>query len=495
MNFLTWKSCQRLYSLATLGLLFVAASFGLQFCFPSLCVQCRAQTRDSGSGEEVQFEESPLVGTTIQLPTLGVSIDANGLLEAKMFADPRGELIRKRILAAKANLKGNLRHKVKLRKISLKRLELELKRRREAGKQPSEAMECLAGLTRVEYVFVDPDNKDIILAGPAEPWIENQSGRRVGVVTGKPMLLLDDLIAALRTFSPNKRLNQWVACSIDPTPQGIAKLKEFQKTIPRNIPQSARAEAAVRLGNGLRESLGNAEIKVYGVPRETHMAQVMVEADYRMKLMAVGLEQPPIKMTTFIAALRGAPKDMQRWWFMPNYKCVKVGEDKNSMQLVGDGVVLSTQKIDFDQKARIVATGAKSSAPAKKFASSFTKKYGQISKVRPIYAQLRNIIDLLVAAAWIKKSDAFTRSGWEPTTFLDERVYSIQNQPNPKRCPCVANAVWKGHVLILPAGGGVSIAAAEALSEKNLIKDTKGDITKTRKSINLIGAGNNWWWD
>ena len=40
----------------------------------------------------------------------------------------------------------------------------------------------------------------------------------------------------------------------------------------------------------LRDSLGMQVITVGGVSAKTHFAQVMVEADYRMKLIGIGLE-------------------------------------------------------------------------------------------------------------------------------------------------------------------------------------------------------------
>ncbi len=440
-------------------------------------------------------DEDGVVGTTVQLPTLGISIDANGVLTAKMFADPRGELIRKRVAEAKAKLPGNLAKKSKLRKISLRKLEAEVKRLAAQGKPPTDAMQNLAGLTRAQFIFVYPEQNDIVIAGPAEPWVQNPAGRVVGIHSNKPTLQLEDLIAALRTFKPTANLNTWVACSIDPTVKGIERLKEYQKTIPRNIPPAAKARAAAEIGTGLQKSLGQADIKVYGVQRKTHLAQVMIEADYRMKMMAVGLEAPPIKMTTFIAALRGAPRGMQRWWFSPNYECVKVADKNLAIELVGQGVILSTQNIDFDKRARIVSTGKKSSPASKKYASSFTKKYEKIAKVRPVYAQLRNIIDMLVLSAWIHKTKAYERAKWTPDFFFDEKQFSIETQPNPKNCPCVANAVWKRHVLILPAGGGVSIAAARALIDKHLLQDKDGKVAAARQAVKFADDANRWWWD
>ena len=250
-------------------------------------------------------------GTTIQLPTLGVSIDSSGVLTTKLFPDPDGQLTAARRAAAVKKLGAKVRTNSKLRKISLRRLQTALSKNISAGKPASDEMLNLAGLQKIEYVFVDPDTNDIIIAGPAEGWMLDLAGRSVGVSNGRPMIQLEDLLIALRAFAPTKRQDTWVACSIDPTADGIERLKDFQKQIPKTIRDNQRAEVANFAANGLRDSLGLADIRVHGIDRSSHMAHVMVEADYRMKLIAMGLEAPPIAMTTFIGELKNAPRGMQ----------------------------------------------------------------------------------------------------------------------------------------------------------------------------------------
>ena len=63
----------------------------------------------------------------------------------------------------------------------------------------------LAGLTRVEYVFYYPDTKDIVIAGPAEGYVRDATGRMVGTTTRRATLQLEDLIVALRAFAPDSR--------------------------------------------------------------------------------------------------------------------------------------------------------------------------------------------------------------------------------------------------------------------------------------------------
>ena len=86
------------------------------------------------------------------------------------------------------------------------------------GAVPDE-VRFLAGIQRIEYVFVYPEDNDVVLAGPGEGWKVDEKANVVGVTTGRPVLRLDDLLVALRTVEQS-RLGG-ITCSIDPTAEGI----------------------------------------------------------------------------------------------------------------------------------------------------------------------------------------------------------------------------------------------------------------------------------
>ena len=44
----------------------------------------------------------------------------------------------------------------------------------------------------------------------------------------------------------------------------------------------------------------------------THFAQVMIEADYRMKLIGIGLERPPVKLASYVDKANPAMVEPQR---------------------------------------------------------------------------------------------------------------------------------------------------------------------------------------
>ena len=152
-------------------------------------------------------------------------------------------------------------------------------------------MRNLAGLLRVHYVFLYPDSKDIVIAGPAEGWINDGFGRPVGLSSGRPVIRLEDLVVALRAFPPAGTATRLIGCSIDPTKEGLAAMQQFL----RQIGSTATPNDTQFIVNGLQSSLGPQTVSVNGVSPKTHFAMVLVEADYRMKLIGIGLEKPPIR--------------------------------------------------------------------------------------------------------------------------------------------------------------------------------------------------------
>jgi hypothetical protein len=440
------------------------------------------------------WAHDPPVATTVQLPTFGVAVDADGVLSLKLFEDPGGKLRIERLAAAKVQLPGKLFVPAKLRHVSLVALERALATRQQAGQKPEDAMLHLAGLQRLEYVFCFPERKDIVIAGPAEGWIADASGRAVGISTGRPVLELADLAVAVRTFPPNSRKPVFLGCSIDPNPESLARLVEFQKTVPRIVRENERDEVAARMAKGQRDALGFADVRVFGVPANSHFAQVLLEADYRMKLIGIGLEEPPVRMTTFISALTAPPRNaLQRWWFTPNYDCVKVSDDRLAMELLGQGVQLQTEDKVIGPDGSLMDHGGPPNKASELFTQAFTKKYVEISDRLPVYAQMRNLFDLAVAAAYIRRQDFYGQTGWQATVLRDEQAFPVATLPTPRKVACVVNAVWKGNRLLSPAGGGVSAAPEEALDAKRIVKDSDGKLNGVR--IKQPAAAEDWWWD
>jgi hypothetical protein len=435
-----------------------------------------AQTTGTGTGSNT--------GSTSN--QAGIAIDPDGVLRVKSFGDPGGQLMKQRIAAARTSLNPKLATFSHTRYISLNRLEQAI---RDHQNTLTAEMRNLAGLLRVHYVFYYPESKDIVLAGPAEGWVADPAGRVVGITSGRPVVQLQDLVVALRAFPPSGDKTAMIGCSIDPTQEGEVAMQQFERSIRLSGPPNDEQRRSI--AEGVRTSLGLQNVTINGVSPKSHFAQVLVEADYRMKLIGIGLETPPIRMVSFAdrATRSDSHNAMQRWFFVPDYQCVRQSDDKLAMELVGDGVKLvGENEVVMANGERKASAGRKSKA-SQAFTTGFTKKYSELAERSPVYAELRNLIDLSVAAAYIQES------GWKMPFFGSEQEFPVEVYSIPKTVESAANAIWRGQMLFTPVGGGVTIQATEALKDDNLLSDTKGKLSKAREGVKLNLPKGQWWWD
>jgi uncharacterized protein DUF1598 len=420
----------------------------------------------------------------------GISVDADGVIHKQVVADPTGELTRERRQAARAALDPDVASFNRMRKVSLNRLEAELKK---SGGVPTDEMRHLAGLQRIKYVFFYPETKDIVVAGPAEGWMTNPVGRVVGIKNGRPTLQLQDLVVALRSFPPNQEKTPLIGCSIDPTPEGLASMQQFLT----NVSTAITPEQTEQIVTGLQDSLGKQKVTVEGISPKTHMAHILVEADYRMKLIGIGLERPPIRLVSFVD--RANPKKvarnaLQRWFFVPDYQCVRTSDDGMAMEMVGDGVKLigANEMVTSSGQRRQASSGNRASDA---FVSGFTRKYSQLADVSPIFAELRNVIDMTVAAAYIQDQDFYAKAGWNMGILGDESKFAVETYQATKLVDTAVAAKWKGNQLMTPVGGGVRIEPTMALDSQNLLEDENGKVDQVRQQVKLELDTKNWWWD
>src|SRR5262245_10745109 len=105
----------------------------------------------------------------------GVYFDAEGMLRgsSRLTADERLKLSRD---AASKPASGPVAASSALRKVSLKRLEQAVAALHAANEPLPADVQNLAGLEQVRYVYFYPDQRDVVLAGPAESWKELDAG-------------------------------------------------------------------------------------------------------------------------------------------------------------------------------------------------------------------------------------------------------------------------------------------------------------------------------
>ncbi|WP_425616517.1 DUF1598 domain-containing protein [Anatilimnocola sp. NA78] len=468
------------------------AALGLLLLFVGSAV---AQNNNGGNNNGGNNNNNNGGGGGNLVGAAGVIVDASNVLKARRYDDPNGALTMRRIAEARQRLPGNLAQQAPLRKVSLNRLEAVIAERLKNGQEPTEEMKYLAGLTRAQYVFFYPDTNDIVIAGPAEGYIADPSGRMIGMNTGRAIVELQDLVVALRAYPPQGKPTQIIGCSIDATKDGLANLQKFFASFHGKMPAGGDA----RIAEGARQALGLQEVTIRGLSPKTHFAQVLVEADYRMKLIGIGLEQPPVRIASYAslataATVRG--NAMQRWFFEPNYECVKVSDDELALELVGEGVkLIGEDEVVQADGTRVANAGGKNKA-SQQFCQQFTANYPQLAQRSPVYGQLRNLIDLSVAAAFIQQQDYYGKCDWELETFGDEKKFAVETYETPKHVETACSVLKKGNQTAFPIGGGVHIEARTALEKQYRIADEGGKLQAIRGKVTTDKlTENQWWWD
>ena len=411
----------------------------------------------------------------------GVSIDVDGVLSSPAVEDQ--QRLQPVWQAALDEIPGDLQESSELRFVSLKGIEREIAAARKSMVPVPDAVECLAGLLRVQYVLVIPEQNDIILAGPAEGWRVDQLGNLVGKTSGRPVILLDDLIAALRMRRTSAQTP--VSCSIDPTPEGLVRVAELAgslKTI--GDPQQTMAR--------IEQALGPQVVTITGVPDTSHLARVMVAADFRMKRIAMGLEPAPIpNMPSFLqiskAGRRGMQNMLPRWWLAPKYEALHRSADGLAWEIRGQGVQCLTES-DF-----VAADGSRehtgtSSPAAEKWATMMTDRFDELADRDSAFGHLRNIMDLAVVAALIEKEGLLEKSAANLPRLLDDELLSMHNPP--RRVASQASIVKKGRNFMISASGGVDLQPWQVLATEPVVSADLQPVQQTATTTT-----NRWWWD
>lgn len=444
-------------------------------------MQSNALGQGGGGGQD-----TVLIGQ----PIAGIDVDATGVLRVKQF-DPR--LARQRLAAARAQGDNDVMRQSKLRKVSLNRLEAAIAEQISAGVGITDEMKALAGLTSVQYVFFYPDTNDIVIAGPAEGFFADPTDRFIGINSGRPSVLLEDLVTALRAYGPNHRPTSVISVSIDPTPEGLQRMNEFMLMARRR----ARPNDAARIANGMKENLGLQTVTFKGIPDSTHFARVLVEADYRMKLIGIGLEKLPVAVKSYVDRANPSAVSanaMERWYFQPNYDGIAVSEDGNAMKIKERGVQLvgENERVAGGRRA---ASGRVNRA-SQAFCLEFTEKFNLIAQRVRIYGELRQLIDVAIAAAYIQQQDFYGQAGWDMPVLTDESLVSVETYTAPEQVETAVNAIWRGNTLMTPLGGGVHVEPRMALNKDRVEVDLTGANDQTKQSAGPANlTPGQWWWD
>ena len=424
---------------------------------------------------------NPASAQLIQPAVGGVLIDADGVL-VNAEVDKMNLL---RDLRAKAlqEIPADLSRPSKQRKISLRFLAAALADQQQTGGPLPDEIKYLAGMQRIQYVFVYPDRNDIVLVGYGEGWKVGPTGEVVGVTTGQPVLLLDDLVVAMRTAHDASQGG--LSCSIDPTAEGMRNLKTALKSVNASVSPEAT-------GRGMEQALGPQTITVTGVPATSHFARVMVAADYRMKRLSMKMDPAPIPgLPSYLEMVRGGSRAVQspRLWLAANYDAMLTDGEGLAWELRGPGVKAMTEDDVFSSTGERKHTG-KANPLAKKWADNMTAKYGELSQHDSIFGQLRNCMDLAVVAALISKEELGMRASCDLGLLASATGLTLDQFAAPKQVDSKSSILRNGRGWTVSASGGVLIHSWGIADKKE-----KSDSLAPIRDKALAASGKRWWWD
>lgn len=423
----------------------------------------------------------------------GIAIDADGIVTTVAPKASESLAAERRQLLSASPIAG--REKSGLRKVSLARLCERLKTAVAQAEGPKGAakqaeadlvdMLLLGGLERISYVLVDPERKDIVLAGPADKGVIDGQGNVVAAASGRPLMRLEDLVIAMASI--DRARDGGIRCSIDPTPDGIAKLRNFLAA------QGTMGPDPNVVFRGMEQAVGMQVVSVGGVPSDSRFAQVLVAADYKLKRIGMGLEPSGVReVPSYVSMVpAGATTSaLPRFWLEPKYEPLVRDPDELAWKFPGRSMKCLSESDAFDGKA-VQRGNAPADALTAKWCERFSANYGELGAKHPVFRDLDNCVDLAVVAALIHGRQLDARAGIDLSILKDPAKLGLAKYAVPSKVQTVATGMKKGGRWVLTASGGVLIQPWEIASKSA----ESPDAAKPRLDSLAGRPDAGWWWD
>ena len=392
----------------------------------------------------------------------GVHVDAKGVLRSRTVdPDPR--------LAELWKNAKSLQKDAKVLYVSLPRLFAEARRIVESGKPLPVEMATLGGMTRLQYVFVYPDSKDLVVAGPAEPVDARDRFRPLGKITGRPVLHLDDLVTAIRAFGPGKSPDR-LGCDLEIT----AEIKERANAKIQALGPAARLTGFRKTCDQIAETAGPQPVKYFGLDPATRFAFVCVEADYRLKQLGLGLLTSPVPKVESYRSLIDRPERELRFSLESNYDALAASPDGTAFELRGPSL-----KVNGGLLGHPESTVADLSPAGRKFVTLCNENFDGLIRHLVAWADLCNLGDLSVLAALVSGENLAGKAGWDLAWVLDPKGYPVPEIAAPTTAATLCNFTTSGNNAIFLTGGiwikPAEWAAKRAADEKVAARASRPD--------------------
>jgi hypothetical protein len=318
-------------------------------------------------------------------------------------------------------------------------------------------------LTRLDGYVLDAPNNDIVLWGLSEP--------------DQPNLHVDDFIIALRSLqwrysvrenNTNYRISPLI--SIDPDPEMYRQLRKLNVATPegrRQFDLICRRPQVVR---------------VEGMPRHSRLAKVLVDADYRMKLVGQGQVELPIAspfQSSFAgrieryrqdsdAGVTSKPYNTRYWFEAGRFSCQQSAGDDTIFVDIAQ-VVLKDENQSLTGKGLSAAGDVDEITRA--FTCAWTERMEDTYRAEPIWRDMHNIFRHFAVARAIRDNNALDRVNFAGEYLLDKHVLgTVHVAPTLPGTGRVADYVssrgGKTSRLYTNVCGGVSVGFGDPIEKK-----------------------------
>jgi len=292
----------------------------------------------------------------------------------------------------------NLKNK-KIRAVSLKRLQQGLQAGEEYQRNSHLIMQ-LGGIKEIIGFIQDEPSQDIILLGYTD--------------NSLPVIYTEDLVVALRNswlkyadLRGNTYYYSNPGCSIDPDQKVMHKLSKLGEKVLSGRTVEESRKVLSEWHNICRQPQN---VRIMGIPFNSHFAEVMVQADYDMKNIVNGTDSVEIfglhslmemKETQVLEKILNKKPisitlSMNRFWFYPGENKY---EESEGMVLIRQCPVLLLTENEYNSSDK------KEDPLAIQFAHNVTVHYGELAKERLIYKELESLFRLVCIAKILKYMD------------------------------------------------------------------------------------------
>ena len=233
--------------------------------------------------------------------------------------------------------------------------------------------------------------------------------------------------------------------------------------------------------------MGKQDIEVYGLDPRTRAARVMVEADYRMKLVGMGLEEGVPGVISYLNSSSSRPARHRRRW-----ACSAGGSRSTTTPSVlprPPGLRHPRPGREGRKRKRAPLRRRRAGShrrvrrPEPPVRPQFHRAFRRPLRKYPIYGELRNLCDLALAAALVREEGLADKVGWHLTCFGDPQAYTVELGEAPKEVETVVNCrVVSRRTILAGVSGGVRVHPA------SLVRRQAMEITQIRSSSGSTAA-------